>query len=126
MSRPIYKAQTWPDILKLYRSREEKTRFSPMLVLLEQIASSRYAGGLYANTSMWDVLVVQTQEYDPDGEVLRISYNPGLQEFHFELQETSSTLYNRWARKCPAEKAFHTFERFLQMKKWFVEEIHNP
>ncbi len=93
-----------------------------MLALLEQIASSRYVHGLHANKSMWDLRVVQTAEYDPDGEILCISYDPAHREFNFELQETASTLYKPWTRKCAAEDAFRTFERFLQLKKWFVEE----
>jgi hypothetical protein len=71
---------------------------------------------------MFDLRIVQTSEYDPDGEILIISYDPDCHEFKFELQETASTLYKRWTRKCKEEEVFQTFERFLQLKKWFVEE----
>lgn len=97
-------------------------QFEPMAELVQAIVSSRYACGLYANTSMSILQIVQTPEYDPDGEILRISYDPALREFNFELQEAASGLYKRWTRKCAAERAFSTFERFLQLKKWFVEE----
>jgi len=56
----------------------------------------------------------------PDGEILRISYDPAACQFTFELQETSSTLYERWTRKSFPENAFRTPERFLELKKWFV------
>jgi hypothetical protein len=112
-------------MVELYRSDVEGSVnkvFAPMLVLVEQIASSRYTSGTYGNKSMWDLVIVQTPEYDPDGEVLRISYDPVHREFNFELQETASTLYKRWTRKCSTENAFRTFERFLELKKWFLVE----
>jgi hypothetical protein len=71
---------------------------------------------------MWDLLIVQTQEWNPYGEVLRISYDPAVCEFTFELQETPSPRHKHWTRKCPPDRAFQTFERFLELKKWFVEE----
>jgi hypothetical protein len=124
MSHVTYKTSPWAEIVKLYSRAVigSGSRFEPMLILLQQIASSRYADWLYGNKSMLDLLIVQTPEYDPDGEILKISYAPDLCEFTFEHQETSSILYKRWTRKCTAEDAFQTFERFLQLKKWFLEE----
>ena len=125
MPHRTYKANTWPDIVRLYSSVVASgagRQFQPVLGLLEQIAASCYACGLHGNKSMWDLLIVQTPEYDPDGEVLRIAYDPALREFTFELQETTSTLYKRWSKKCPPDESFATFERFLHLKKWFVEE----
>src|SRR5260221_4811956 len=122
MSRVSYKAKLWPDVVNSYRRLvvTYEMLFEPMLTLVEEIAASPYASYLYGNTSMWNVLVMQTPEYDPDGEILRITYNPSQREFTFELQETTSTLYKRWNRKCSTDDAFRTFERFLQLKKWFV------
>ncbi|SRR6266481_699581 len=122
MSNVSYKAQLWPDVVNSYRRLVEthEMPFEPMLALVEEIAASPYAFGLYGNTGMCKLSVVQTQEYDPDGEILQVSYDPAQREFTFELQETTSTLYKRWNRKCSADKAFPTFERFLQLKKWFV------
>jgi hypothetical protein len=129
MSHVRYKALPWPDVAKSYQRmlEEYKQPFRPMLRLVKDIADSPFAFGLYGSTSMWDVQVVQTEEYDPDGEILKITYDPAHNEFTFELQETSSTLYKRWSRKCSTDKAFQTFERFLQMKKWFVAgQKQNP
>ena len=122
MSNVRYKARAWPDVAKSYQRMLEsyKLPFEPMLRLVKDVADSPYAFGLYGNTSMWNVQVVQTEEYDPDGEILRIKYDPSLQLFMFELQETASTMYKRWSRTAAPENAFRTFERFLQLKKWFV------
>jgi hypothetical protein len=117
MSPRIYKTSPWSNTATFYRSRSD---FVPMLHLVERIIASPYVHGLYANTSMWTLQIVQTPEYDPDGEILRIQYDPALREFTFELQETTSTLYKRWSRKCSAHSAFQTFERFLKLKKWFT------
>jgi hypothetical protein len=117
MSPMIYKTSPWSNTAKFYRSR---TEFAPMLHLVEQIIASPYAYGLHANTSMWTLQIVQTPEYDPDGEILRVQYNPVLREFTFELQETASTKYKRWSRKCSVDNAFQTLERFLKLKKWFT------
>ena len=125
MSRLNYTTTPWPVIVEYYRddvSGSVNHPFAPMLVLLEKIALSRYVYGLYGNKSMWDLRIVQTQEYDPDGEGLIIKYDPDRQEFGFELQEAASALHKRWTRKCVAEDAFRTFEQFLQSKKWFIEE----
>ena len=122
----MYKARHWPEVVEFYRRFVEGhgKPFAPMLQLVKLIAASRYASGTWATTSMTELLVVQTAEYDPDGEILRIIYNPKSQEFNFELQETSSTLYKRWNRQCSAENGFQTFERFMQLKKWFI--VCNP
>ena len=122
MSNVRYKAQVWPDVAKSYQRLLEshKLPFEPMLRLVNDIAGSPYAFGLYGNTSMWDVQVVQTEEYDPDGEILKIKYDPSLRLFTFELQETASTKYQRWTKTSASENAFRTFERFLQLKKWVV------
>src|SRR6266700_8024937 len=113
MLQTIYKACTWPEITEAYdRAVEDVSHpFAPMLALVQKIAVSRYSTGLYANKSMWNLLVVQTPEYDPHGEILHIAYDPVLREFTFELQETSSTKYKRWTRKSSAKGAFQTFER---------------
>jgi hypothetical protein len=125
MSRVIFTTTPWPKVVELYRSVTNSSvdhAFAPMLLLLEKIASSRYVHGLHGNKSMWDIRIVQTREYDPHGEILIIRYNPEDREFEFELQETASTLYKNWTRKCAPEDAFRTFERLLHLKKWFIEE----
>jgi hypothetical protein len=45
MSHRTYTANSWPNMVELYRSDVEGSVnkvFAPMLVLVEQIASSRY------------------------------------------------------------------------------------
>src|SRR5215472_16218263 len=122
MSNVRYKARAWPNVAKSYQRMLEtyKLPFEPMFHLLKDIADSPYAFGLYGNTSMWDVLVVQTEEYDPYGEILKIKYDPSLRLFTFEPLETGSTKFKRWTRTAAPEDAYRTFERFLQLKKWFV------
>ena len=122
MSNVRFKERAWPDVAKSYQRMLERYNlpFEPMFRLVKDIADSPYAFGLYGNTSMWDVLVVQTEEYDPYGEILKIKYDPSLRLFTFELLETASTKSKRWTRTAAPEDAYRTFERFLQLKKWFA------
>jgi hypothetical protein len=122
MSRTMYKASTWAEIAIRYGEVFHKaTVFEPVLLLIQQIAGSRYASGTYVQKSMFDLFVVQTPEYDPNGEFIKISYDPELREFTFRLQETASIEFKDFIRKCAAKDGFRTFERILELKKWFLQ-----
>jgi hypothetical protein len=123
-SSMIVQTQTWQKVTKFYRDITEKnTFFRPMLELAEQIAASKYASGLYPWTSMHTLCISQTPEADSDKEVLRISLDPQDGVLVYDFQETGSTLpkYQHWTRRCSPDEGFSRFERFIQLKKWFVD-----
>ena len=120
----IVQTQSWQKVTKFYRDITEKnTFFRPMTELAEQIAASKYASGLYPWTSMHTLCISQTPEADSDKEVLRISLDPRDGALVYDFQETGSTLpkYEHWIRRCSPDEGFSRFERFIQLKKWFVD-----
>jgi len=94
-----------------------------MREMVEQIASSKYANGLYPATSMTTLLIAQTAEFDWDGELIRIHLDAQHDVLIFDFQETSSDLpkYKHWIRHLPTEEGFSYLEKFLRLKKWVVE-----
>jgi hypothetical protein len=121
---PVVKSKPWSEIVKRYRSLSEKhTAFHSMWNLVEQIAASKYSSGLFAATSMQTLLIAQTPEFDWDKEILRVSLDVHSGELVFDFQETGSNLpkYQHWIRRCPPEEGFSRLEKFLTLKKWFVE-----
>jgi hypothetical protein len=122
----IVKTQSWQKVTTFYRDRTEKNPFfRPMMELAEQIAASKYASGLYPWTSMQTLCISQTPEADSDKEVLRISFDQDG-ALVYDFQETGSTLpkYKHWTRRCSPDEGFSRFERFVQLKRWFVD--HSP
>lgn len=93
--------------------------------LVEQISASKYATGFFATTSMHTLLIAQTPEFDWDKEVLSISLDLHAGALIFDFQETGSNppKYQHWIRRCPPEEGFSRLERFLALKKWFVEYV---
>jgi predicted esterase YcpF (UPF0227 family) len=121
----IIRTQPWEKIVEFYRSRATANPFfEPMMILAQQIAASKYASGLYPWTSMQTLCISQTSEADSNKEVLRIWIDPQDGAVVFDFQETASQLpkYQHWIRRCPPQEAFSRLERFLQLKKWFVEQ----
>ena len=120
----IVQTQSWQKVTKFYRDiTEENPFFRPMAELAEQIAASKYASGLYPWTSMHTLCISQTPEADSDKEVLRISLDPRGGVLVYDFQETGSTLpkYEHWIRRCSPDEGFSRFERFIRLKKWFVD-----
>ena len=102
---------------------EKYPSFHSMENLVEEIAVSKYSTGLFASTSMHTLLIAQTPEFDWEKEILRVSLDILNGDLVFDFQETGSNLpkYQHWIRRCPPEEAFSRLERFLTLKKWFVE-----
>jgi hypothetical protein len=120
----IVQTHSWQEVMKFYRDITEKNSFfRPMAELTEQIAASKYASGLYPWTSMHTLCISQTPEADSDKEVLRISLDPRDGALVYDFQETGSALpkYKHWIRRCSPDAGFSRFERFVQLKKWFVD-----
>lgn len=127
--RMIVQTQSWQKVTKFYRDITEKNPvFRPMTELAEKIAASKYASGFYPWTSMHTLCISQTPEADSEKEVLRISLGPRDGALVYDFQETGSTLpkYKHWIRRCSPDEGFTRFERFVQLKKWFVDYGPQP
>ena len=119
----IVQTQSWQEVTRFYRDIAGKNSFfRPMMALAEQIAESN-SSGLYPWTSMHTLCISRTPEADKDKEVLRISLDPRDGVLVYDFQETGSTLpkYQHWIRRCSTDEGFSRFERFVQLKRWFVD-----
>jgi hypothetical protein len=120
----IVQTQSWQEVTRFYRDIAGKNSFfRPMMALAEQVAASKYSSGLCPWTSMNTLCVSEIPEADSDKEVLRISLDPRDGVLVYDFQETGSTLpkYQHWIRRCSPDEGFSRFERFVQLKKWFVD-----
>jgi len=116
-------SKPWPEVVEFYRSlAETHPSFRHMAALVEEIAASNYARGLYASTSMTTLLISQTEEIDMEKEILSIKLDSAKGVVILDFQETFSKLpkYQHWIRKCPPEEGFARLVGFLQLKGWFV------
>jgi len=113
----------WSEIVGLYRSLTEKhPELKPLLNLVEQIAGSDYARGLFASTSMASLMIAQTPEFDMEREVLFVRVDAETGGLIFDFQETASALpkYQHWIRRCSSEQGFSQLSEFVKLKKWFA------
>jgi hypothetical protein len=85
-----------------------------MLRLVEQIASSRYGDSLYPVTSMFTLIIGQSEIWYRGHEVLNIDYTG---QFKFTFWE--NPYVKPWITHSSREAGFQRFERCMAVKKWF-------
>ncbi|HEU0055170.1 MAG TPA: hypothetical protein VFQ39_18415, partial [Longimicrobium sp.] len=112
----LARGRPWAEILFHFRSNPWALG---MAELVESIATSRYADGLFATTSMHTLLLAQSPEIDMVADVLRVEPTHDG-KVRFEYVERMGAR-RRWVREVPPEAAFATFEGFLRHLRWFVE-----
>ncbi|HSU13970.1 hypothetical protein [Longimicrobium sp.] len=112
---PGYPAHSWAAIAGRY----DDGRQPAMHRLVEQIIASPYVSGVFGQTSHLTLFVSQTPEVSRTANVLRIEQTPGGR-IAFEYIEAFDEP-RRWTRECAPDDAFATFERFLELQKWFVQ-----
>jgi|SRR6185295_6333588 hypothetical protein len=86
--------------------------------LVEQIEASRYARGIYAVTSMHDLLITQQPSGGyPDGPYLRISplYDGSIEFRYFDTHVRQ----RQWHRIVKENDAFARLEGFFDQLHWF-------
>lgn len=95
-----------------------------MLMLVTAIMDSRYAEGLHAWTSIFDLCIVQTPVSHPyNGPYLRVSpLAHGKLEFRYIDTWKED---QQWHRVVAQEDGFNRLERFLEQLHWFTK-IRRP
>ena len=92
---------------------------SPMVSLIRNLASSRYADGLVVRTSMWHLLVAQAEVNLGPGPRLEIELDTSKHQFEFTFWE-GDFREKSWSRTTPADEGFEVLERFLVKRaRWF-------
>lgn len=116
----IVKSRSWSALTKFYRDLVEKYGWDvqPMLQLVEAIAASHYAQGLYGITSHSTLCLSQHAEFEFDRNMLRVEFENG--RFYFRYIETPYSL-KEWKKECAPDEGFATFEHVLKKLKWFMD-----
>jgi hypothetical protein len=113
------KTRPWSQILDHYAPVETASESKwAMQDLVEKIASTHYAAGLYACTSMWTLILSQRPEFEWNRETLRIEYSSRSDEFEFTFYEHPNT--KPWVTHCSGADGFRRFERCMTVKGWFA------
>jgi hypothetical protein len=110
----------WKDIAAFYRDLASGgMQIHGMLHLAEQIEASRYATGIYGETSMHDLCIMQTAGAFPGGPYLRISPRfDGTVEFRYVDTHVSA---RQWHRVVKEDDAFGRLVGFFSQLHWFAK-----
>jgi len=112
------KNQTWDKIAAFYRGRvEDGMDMLPMLSLVEEISTSRYAHRLYAVTSMFTLCLSQHPDFEYGKNMLRIDF--ANDRFIFRYSE-SPYARKEWQKECGGDEGFIMFEHVVKRLKWFL------
>jgi hypothetical protein len=115
------KSKSWANVLEFFtKLAEANLSFQPMLDFVSEVANSRFSEGLFPTTSMHDVWISQTEIFEMYYEVLVIKFDFKREKFLFQYFETPYAK-DPWERECNVDDAFKTFERFLELKAWFLK-----
>jgi hypothetical protein len=112
--RFLVKGRDWREIIEFYK----KLDLRPMTKLAEEIASSKYAHGIFATTSLSTLCVSQNQEFEFDRNMLRIIFSDN--KFVFNYKESPHSK-NEWTKECENNEGFSTFEHIMKRLKWFLD-----
>jgi hypothetical protein len=112
------KTRPWNEIAEHYRGLVENNwDMDPMLNLVEEIACSRFADGVFAVTSMATLCIAQTREFEFDRNVLRVDFARG--RFCFSYRE-SPYESKSWNKECGPDEGYSTFEHVVGRLRWFT------
>jgi len=111
----VFPSRPWAEIVRFYDVlRTDHGRdIEPMLRLVEQIAASGYAVGLFAYASMSTLCMAHTHTIRRCHEELRITFDSVGREFHFEYWSHPFVKPGPWKRTCGESESFATLERIL-------------
>ena len=114
----------WKDIAAFYRDLvDHGMQIRRMLHLTEQIEASHYAAGVFGETSMHDLCVMQTDGAFWEGPHLRISPRfDGTIEFRYVDTHVTA---RQWHRTVRDDDAFARLIGFFDQLHWFASDRSN-
>ena len=104
------RTRPWLDIAERYRAVES---FAPMLPFVESVGTSPASAQLFVATSMFDLLVSDSQDFRTGDSTLCISYRPSDGTFHFRHRSYSG---HDDEKSCSESEALETFRLFVRLK----------
>src|SRR3954471_23505997 len=95
-------SRVWPEVVGFYRALVEVPGWDlqPMLELIEEIATSPYATGLFPATSLARLCLARTRTIRWNHEMLTVQYDPVGGRFLFVYFEASPNP-KPWVTNCP-------------------------
>ena len=118
----VHTWSSWEAIVNSYQSFVEAGNpYVPMVEFCRQVASSRYAWGLYPAKSLMRLLIGQMPNFEWGNEVIQIEYLPKAERLRFDYWEAGFPK-RHWSKECDPADGFGVLERLLRAKNWFVEE----
>ena len=120
-----YRALTWPAAVKLFREFEQREpSLRPMRELVERLASSPYAAGLYPSQSMSSLRLHQTERFGLRDDLVSVD----LEGTEFVVRYASGPVTST-RRPAPVASAwekrsvdgFAALERCFEHLRWFSQ-----
>ena len=111
----------WSDVVSFYTGlvREHSWHIEPMLELVQFLAGSPYAPGLFPYTSHDKLCLGRVADFTSGDSELQIQFNSLTRCFAFTYFQ-SPTESSHWSRQCPSEEWRQVLDRILQKRLgWF-------
>jgi hypothetical protein len=117
----VIRTSPWAVIIQHYQKLiAGGIPFQPMLRLIESIVQSPVASQLFAGTSMFELLLSDTENFRSGDSTLCISYKPSERQFAFWHRSFSG---HDDQKICTEAEALQTLRLFLRLKYGIVFEI---
>lgn len=116
----FYESRTWPEMVESYRGLAEGGGHQgPMLDLVEFIAGSPYASGLFPLESMFELCLSRTRGVRWRHGMLSILYDASVGQFVFTYFE-ESMWPEPWVTRRDTELGREHFEWLMKKRlRWF-------
>jgi hypothetical protein len=111
------KTQSWPCIHAFYADllAKHQVPVSPIIRLLEWLKEEGIEDGLFAFTSMHDLVITDQEEFDGDHHTLRVSLDFQTQRLHFEYARHAGAT-DSMKKEVEESEAIESLRQFLAYK----------
>lgn len=121
----LTRTRPWPQTVSFYDDlvHNHGWRIEPMLALVQYLATSPYAAGLFAYTSHDKLCIGRVADFTAGDNELQIQFNPTTQSFVFTYVQRPDD-FAPWSRHCSEEEWQPVLVRILQKRLgWFHETV---
>ena len=122
-----YRTHDWHWAASTFRDdADEYPRFAPLAGLMERLAASPYASGLFPVRSMQTIRLYQHDRYSVTSDAIHIDFDFDAKEFvvQYRALPFSKTYTTPERERCWTKRSrdgFAAVERCLHHLRWFVE-----
>ena len=112
----------WPEISEFYSGlvRDHHWQVEPLLELVQYLATSPYASGLYAYTSHATLCLGRCANFTASDGELRVAFDPSTKAFTFTYTQSPADSLP-WTRTCATEESLSVLRHVLHRRLgWFT------